>query len=109
MAIRDCSHLTSRTYVSQHLRLHLVDWGNPDAPPPPLLHGGRDHCRNWDWVALELRSDFHIIAPHLMGHGVSHSSPAGSSTAALHASHLTLILSHPPLSPSTHHAPLSPA
>src|SRR3546814_20636320 len=71
MAIRDCSHLTSRTYVSQRLRLHYVDWGNPDAPPLLLLHGGRDHCRNWDWVAQELRSDFHIIAPDLRGHGDS--------------------------------------
>ena len=42
---------TSRIFFSQRLRLHYVDWGNPDAPPLMLLHGGRDHCRNWDWVA----------------------------------------------------------
>src|SRR3546814_1661745 len=84
MAIRDCSHLTSRTYVSQRLRLHYVDWGNPDAPPLLLLHGGRDHCRNWDWVAQELRSDFHIIAPDLRGHGDSQWSPDGSYSAAAH-------------------------
>ncbi len=24
---------------------------NPGAPPLLLVHGGRDHCRNWDWVA----------------------------------------------------------
>ena len=45
---------TSRSYFSQRLRLHYVDWGNPDAPPLLLLHGGRDHCRNWDWVAAAL-------------------------------------------------------
>ena len=62
---------TSHIYYSQRLRLHYVDWGNPDAPPLILLHGGQDHCRNWDWVARELREDWHIIAPDLRGHGDS--------------------------------------
>ncbi len=42
---------TSHSFVSQRLRLHYVDWGNQGAPPLVLVHGGRDHCRNWDWVA----------------------------------------------------------
>jgi len=58
-------------YVSQRLRMHYVDWGNPDAPPLLLLHGGRDHARSWDWVARELRSRYHVIAPDLRGHGDS--------------------------------------
>ncbi|MEJ0046761.1 MAG: hypothetical protein WDN04_12080 [Rhodospirillales bacterium] len=37
----------SRSFISQRLRLHYVDWGNEAAPPLVLLHGGRDHCRNW--------------------------------------------------------------
>ncbi|MDB5438023.1 MAG: alpha/beta hydrolase, partial [Caulobacteraceae bacterium] len=49
------SGLTSHTFMSQRLRLHYVDWGNADAPPMILLHGGRDHCRSWDWVAEALR------------------------------------------------------
>ncbi|MCZ6642467.1 MAG: alpha/beta hydrolase [Gammaproteobacteria bacterium] len=62
---------TSHVYFSQRLRLHYVDWGNDDAPPLLLVHGGRDHCRNWDWVAEQLRDDYHIIAPDLRGHGDS--------------------------------------
>jgi pimeloyl-ACP methyl ester carboxylesterase len=62
---------TSHYYVSQRLRLHYVDWGNEGAPPLLLVHGGRDHCRNWDWVARELRHDYHVIAPDLRGHGDS--------------------------------------
>ncbi len=62
---------TSHTYFSQRLRLHYVDWGNEGAPPLLLVHGGRDHCRNWDWVAEALRKDYHIIAPDLRGHGDS--------------------------------------
>ena len=73
---------TSRTFFSQRLRLHYVDWGNPDAPPLLLLHGGRDHCRNWDWVAEALRDDHHVIAPDLCGHGESAWSASGHYTMA---------------------------
>ena len=62
---------TSHMYYSQRLRLHYVDWGNEDAPPMLLVHGGRDHCRNWDWVAQEFRDEYHVIAPDLRGHGDS--------------------------------------
>ena len=62
---------TSHIYFSQRLRLHYVAWGDRDAPPLLLVHGGRDHCRNWDWVAEDLRHDYHIIAPDLRGHGDS--------------------------------------
>jgi pimeloyl-ACP methyl ester carboxylesterase len=62
---------TSHTYFSQRLRLHYVDWGNRGAPPLLLVHGGRDHCRSWDWVAERLRDSFHIIAVDLRGHGDS--------------------------------------
>jgi len=68
---------TSQSYISQRLRLHYVDWGNPGAPPLILIHGGQDHCRNWDWVAEDLRRDYHIIAPDLRGHGDSAWSPSG--------------------------------
>ncbi|HUO13266.1 MAG TPA: alpha/beta hydrolase [Caulobacteraceae bacterium] len=68
---------TSQSFISQRLRLHYADWGNPDAPHLILLHGGRDHCRNWDWVAEDLRRDYHIIAPDLRGHGDSAWSESG--------------------------------
>ena len=68
---------TSHSYVSQRLRLHYADWGNAEAPPLLLVHGGRDHCRSWDWVAEELRQDWHVIAPDLRGHGDSAWSPEG--------------------------------
>lgn len=61
----------SHSYFSQRLKLHYADWGNPDAPPLILLHGGKDHCRSWDWVARELREEWHVIAPDLRGHGDS--------------------------------------
>jgi len=62
---------TSHSYFSQGLRLHYLDWGNPEAPPLLLVHGNRDHCHNWDWVAQELRDEYHILAPDFRGHGDS--------------------------------------
>jgi len=69
---------TSNSFISQRLKLHYVDWGNRGAPPLLLVHGGRDHCRNWDWVADKLRDRYHIIAPDLRGHGDSAWSPDGN-------------------------------
>ena len=69
---------TSHSFISQRLKLHYTDWGNPEAPPLLLIHGGRDHCRSWDWVAERLRHDWHVIAPDLRGHGDSGWAPDGN-------------------------------
>ncbi len=73
---------TSHSYISQRLKLHYVDWGNPQAPPLLLLHGGQDHCRSWDWVADRLRADWHVMATDLRGHGDSAWSPDGDYSMA---------------------------
>jgi pimeloyl-ACP methyl ester carboxylesterase len=62
---------TSHYFISQRLRLHYVDWGNPSLPTLVLVHGNRDHARSWDWVARALRQDWHVVAPDLRGHGDS--------------------------------------
>lgn len=69
---------SSSFYVSQRLKLHYVDWGNEDKPLLVLVHGGRDHARSWDWVARELRQDFHVVAPDLRGHGDSEWAKGGT-------------------------------
>ena len=62
---------TSQTFVSQRLRLNYLDWGNPEKPLLMLVHGGRDHARSWDWVAEQLRDDWHVVAFDHRGHGDS--------------------------------------
>ncbi|MDO6414781.1 alpha/beta hydrolase [Sphingomonas sp. BIUV-7] len=61
----------SRTFRSQRLDLHYVDWGGAHLPPLILLHGGNDHCRSWDPLARALSDRFRVIAPDLRGHGDS--------------------------------------
>ncbi len=97
----DMSGPTSRIYFSQRLRLHYVDWGNPGAPPLLLVHGGQDHCRNWDWVAERLRQDWHIIAPDLRGHGDSQWSPDGNYSMSGYLYDLAQLVHQQQLAPVT--------
>ena len=90
---------TSQSYISQRLRLNYVDWGNQEAPPLILLHGGQDHCRNWDWVAQDLKRDFHIIAPDLRGHGDSAYSPSGDYSMSAYVYDLAQLIHQQHLAP----------
>lgn len=90
---------TSHSYFSQRLRLHYVDWGNVEAPPLLLIHGGRDHCRNWDWVAEALRDDYHIIAPDLRGHGDSQWMIGGSYAISEYVYDIAQLLHQTKLTP----------
>jgi pimeloyl-ACP methyl ester carboxylesterase len=92
---------TSNSFFSQRLKLHYAEWGNPSAPPLLLLHGGRDHCRSWDWVAEELRGDWRIIAPDLRGHGDSAWSPDGNYEMAPFVYDLAQLIHQLDLAPVT--------
>jgi len=69
---------TIHGYVSQRLNLNYVMWGKKDAPTVILLHGGRDHARNWDRTAESLSNEYRVIAPDLRGHGDSDWAEGGS-------------------------------
>jgi pimeloyl-ACP methyl ester carboxylesterase len=90
---------TSQSYISQRLRLHYADWGNASAPPLLLVHGGQDHCRNWDWVAHDLRRDYHVIAPDLRGHGDSAHSPSGDYGLSAYVYDLAQLIHQQQLAP----------
>ena len=92
---------TSHVYFSQRLRLHYVDWGNEEAPPMLLVHGGRDHCRNWDWVARDLCRDYHVIAPDLRGHGDSQWMIGGSYNTVDYVYDIAQLLHQKQMTPAT--------
>ena len=81
-------------YESQGLRLHYVDWGNVSAPPLVLVHGGLDHCRNWDAIARALQARFHVVAPDLRGHGDSDWARGSSYSLADHVYDLSRLIRH---------------
>jgi pimeloyl-ACP methyl ester carboxylesterase len=74
----------SRYFRSQRLTLHYADWGGEDLPPLILIHGGNDHCRNWDRLASSLSERYRVIAPDLRGHGDSGWSNDGHYSVTAH-------------------------
>ena len=53
------------------LRMHYLDWGNPDKPTVVLLHGLRGHAHSWDDVSTALSPDFHVLALDQRGRGLT--------------------------------------
>jgi pimeloyl-ACP methyl ester carboxylesterase len=67
-------HDASVRYVSRHavvrgMRFHFTEWGDPDAPPVLLLHGGNQSSHSWDLVSLHLSDRYHVYALDQRGHG----------------------------------------
>ena len=46
----------SHFFYSHRLKLQFWDYGSEGKPALILVHGNRDHARNWDWVARDLPS-----------------------------------------------------
>ena len=60
------------SYISAGgVRVHYLDWGNPDAQTMVLLHGIQDCARSWDFFAERLRDDYRVLALDNRGHGDS--------------------------------------
>lgn len=76
--LKTLSHPQSKTYESAGLKLHYLEWGNPESPALLLLHGMHDHARSWDAIAQAMCGKWRIIAPDLRGHGDSEWSPDGA-------------------------------
>jgi pimeloyl-ACP methyl ester carboxylesterase len=85
---------TRAAFLSQRLTLNYLDWGNEKAPPLILVHGGRDHARAWDDVALHLHAQFHVIAADLRGHGDSQWADAGGYDLISFVFDLTELIRH---------------
>lgn len=61
----------SRQTVVRGLRFHFLEWGDPNAPPVLLLHGGNQSAHSWDLVSLHLADRYHLLAVDQRGHGDS--------------------------------------
>jgi lipase len=66
--------------------LHVHEWGDAGAPPVVCLHGITGHGRRFRRLAEErLAARFHVLAPDLLGHGLSEWEPPWSIRAHLDA------------------------
>ena len=66
-----------REVKANGMRFHYLDWGNADKPKMLLLHGGAQTAHSWDFFALGIRDQYHVIALDQRGHGDSDWSEAG--------------------------------
>jgi pimeloyl-ACP methyl ester carboxylesterase len=82
----------SHFYYSHRLKLQFWDYGQEGKPSLVLVHGGLDHARNWDWVARDLRKDYHVYALDLRGHGNSAWAPGALYSVAEHVLDLSALL-----------------
>src|SRR5688572_7161624 len=60
-----------RFVESLGLRLHVVEWGDVEAPPLLLTHGFYDHARSFDAFAPLLAERYRVLALDSRGHGDS--------------------------------------
>jgi pimeloyl-ACP methyl ester carboxylesterase len=57
--------------VLRRQRFHFLEWGDREAPPIVLLHGGHQSAHSWDLVSLHLAQNYHVLALDQRGHGDS--------------------------------------
>lgn len=57
------------------MKLHVHEWGPPDAQAVVCLHGVTGHGERFGRLATERWSRFHVLAPDLRGHGRSDWEP----------------------------------
>jgi lipase len=57
--------------------LYVHEWGAPEAPRVVCLHGVTSHGRHFARLAAAL-PEFHVVAPDLLGHGLSPYEPPWS-------------------------------
>jgi pimeloyl-ACP methyl ester carboxylesterase len=67
------------------LRFRYLDWGDADAAPLVLLHGGGQSAHTWDAFCLAVGERFRCIALDQRGHGDSQWSDLGEYTFDDHA------------------------
>jgi pimeloyl-ACP methyl ester carboxylesterase len=71
--------------TSLGVRIHVVEWGDPEAPPVLCCHGFWDHARSFASLAPLLTSRFRVVAMDARGHGDSEWAGAYTWQASVHA------------------------
>lgn len=86
--------MTTQTFPSQRLTLAYTTWGDPNAPPCLLVHGGRDQKYSWQDVAEHLANRYHVVAHDLRGHGESGWANDGDYGVLDHVYDLASLVEH---------------
>jgi pimeloyl-ACP methyl ester carboxylesterase len=71
LAVSEPSWPVERDLIANRIRLHMLEWGQQDAQPLILLHGGNLTAHTWDPICLVLAQRYRCLAVDLRGHGES--------------------------------------
>jgi esterase len=74
------------------LRIHYLDWGNPDKPPFVMVHGIARIAHTFDHIAPKFRDQYHVIAYDMRGHGDSAWDPAANYLVEDHVKDLEALV-----------------
>lgn len=77
-AVAQSAPPTDKYLTVNGLRLHYLDWGNPDKPPFVMIHGIARVAHTFDHLAPKFRDQYHVIAYDMRGHGDSAWDPAAN-------------------------------
>lgn len=65
-------------------KFHYLDWGTESKEPILFLHGALQQGHSWDFVALPLCEDYHVLALDARGHGDSQWATDGDYSLEAH-------------------------
>ncbi len=76
------------------IEISYLVWGDRTKQPVVLVHGGKDHSRNWDWTVAALIGEYCLITPDMRGHGDSGRSAGGGYASELFVSDFAFLMDH---------------
>ena len=75
------------------MKLHYLEWGDPDKPTIVMLHGIQQQAHSWDFISLPLSVDYRIVAVDQRGHGDSDWAPDGDYSTDAYVSDVGQLVS----------------
>ena len=79
---------TRKEVQANGLTFSYLEWGDPANQTILFLHGALQQAHSWDFIALPLAPDYHIIALDARGHGDTQWAPDGEYSMEAHQADL---------------------
>ena len=85
---------TNRTFLSDGLKLHYLEWGSAESTPMVLIHHMNSHAHTWDRFAASMSSSYRVLALDMRGHGDSQWASPESYKTGDFASDVAALVDH---------------
>jgi len=82
IAVKREMHPQDKFVTVGKLKVHYLDWGTEGKPYMLLQHSNSQTCHAWDFFALTMSPDYHVLSTDLRGHGDTDWDPEGNYNLA---------------------------